>query len=117
LETSESRLARSLRLSQSSKKSFNLKKYMMRSITIIYFLACFLFYKANLNAQNSTDDKTQPQKNTSFKSGENWYDENGNIINAHGGGILFYNGTYYWYGEIKKAKRQECLMQTGKITG
>ncbi|HEX5152470.1 MAG TPA: glycoside hydrolase family 43 protein [Parafilimonas sp.] len=76
----------------------------MRLITVIYFLACFLFYKTTLNAQSNTTEKTQTQKNTSFKPGENWYDENGNIINAHGGGILFYNGTYYWYGEIKKGE-------------
>lgn len=35
---------------------------------------------------------------------ENWKDTNGNAINAHGGGILFQNGTYYWFGEIKKGE-------------
>lgn len=30
-----------------------------------------------------------------------WPDTKGDPINAHGGGILYYNGTYYWYGEIK----------------
>ena len=34
--------------------------------------------------------------------GATWNDVDGNPINAHGGGILFYNDTYYWYGEIKK---------------
>ena len=29
---------------------------------------------------------------------------NGNPINAHGGGILYHNKTYYWFGEIKKGK-------------
>lgn len=33
-----------------------------------------------------------------------WKDTRGNPINAHGGGILYHNGTYYWYGEIKKGK-------------
>lgn len=33
--------------------------------------------------------------------GTSWMDTDGNLINAHGGGILFYNGTYYWYGEYK----------------
>ncbi|WP_026063108.1 glycoside hydrolase family 43 protein [Pedobacter arcticus] len=28
-------------------------------------------------------------------------DTDGNAINAHGGGILYYGGTYYWYGELK----------------
>jgi beta-xylosidase len=40
----------------------------------------------------------------SFRPGEVWKDTDGNPINAHGGGILYYNNTYYWYGEIKKGK-------------
>ena len=39
-----------------------------------------------------------------FQPGEVWADIDGNPINAHGGGILYYNGTYYWYGEYKKGK-------------
>lgn len=30
-----------------------------------------------------------------------WYDTDGNPINAHGGGIMYHEGTYYWYGEYK----------------
>ena len=30
-----------------------------------------------------------------------WHDTEGNPINAHGGGILYHDGTYYWYGEYK----------------
>lgn len=37
----------------------------------------------------------------SFKPGEIWPDDNGIHINAHGGGILFHNGKYYWFGEHK----------------
>ena len=40
-------------------------------------------------------------QNTSFKPDTAWYDEKGEIINAHGGGMLFRNGTYYWYGEVR----------------
>lgn len=43
------------------------------------------------------------QKQTSFTPGELWIDNEGNHINAHGGGILFKDGTYYWYGEHKGA--------------
>jgi len=32
---------------------------------------------------------------------EIWNDDRGIHINAHGGGILFRNGVYYWYGEHK----------------
>lgn len=35
---------------------------------------------------------------------ESWKDVDGNYINAHGGGILPYNGRYYWFGEHRPAK-------------
>jgi len=31
--------------------------------------------------------------------GEQFYDTNGNLLQAHGGGICEYNGYYYWFGE------------------
>ena len=36
--------------------------------------------------------------------GEKWKDTKGNLINAHGACILYHNGTYYMYGEIKKGE-------------
>ena len=36
-----------------------------------------------------------------IKPGEIWPDNNGVHINAHGGGILFHDGKYYWFGEHK----------------
>lgn len=30
---------------------------------------------------------------------ERWKDVNNEYINAHGGGVLFHNGLYYWFGE------------------
>jgi len=39
-----------------------------------------------------------------FVPGEVWRDTDGNPINAHGGGLLFYAGVYYWYGEFKTGK-------------
>ena len=30
-----------------------------------------------------------------------WNDTEGNPINAHGGGVLYYDGVYYWFGEHK----------------
>src|ERR1700733_8135337 len=32
------------------------------------------------------------------------FDTNKNLINAHGAGVLYYNGIYYLFGEIKKGK-------------
>jgi hypothetical protein len=36
-----------------------------------------------------------------FHPGEIWRDLDGRPIQAHGGGVLFHEGTYYWYGENK----------------
>lgn len=38
-----------------------------------------------------------------FRPGQVWNDTNGVPINAHGGGVLFYQDMYYWYGEHKIA--------------
>jgi len=44
----------------------------------------------------------QQRVNVPVHTGEEWNDTDGNKINAHGAGILAYNGTYYMFGEIKK---------------
>jgi len=41
------------------------------------------------------------QNSTLIKPGEIWPDAEGKHINAHGGGILLFNGTYYWFGESR----------------
>ena len=38
-----------------------------------------------------------------FKPGQLWHDDKGVHINAHGGGFLYYNSTYYWFGEHKES--------------
>ncbi|MBN2684729.1 MAG: family 43 glycosylhydrolase [Pontiellaceae bacterium] len=38
---------------------------------------------------------------TSIHPGEVWTDTEGKPINAHGGGMLIHDNTYYWFGEIK----------------
>jgi hypothetical protein len=42
-------------------------------------------------------------KLTGFSPGQIWPDDKGVHINAHGGGILYNNGVYYWFGEHKIA--------------
>ena len=39
-----------------------------------------------------------------FHPGELWRDTDGQPINAHGGGLLFHAGKYFWYGENKTGK-------------
>lgn len=41
-------------------------------------------------------------RQSSFQPGELWFDTEGNHINAHGGGFLFFNDIYYWFGEHKR---------------
>lgn len=44
-------------------------------------------------------------QNDFFIPGKQWKDTNGVHINAHGGGVTFVDGVYYWYGEYKTAGR------------
>ena len=41
-------------------------------------------------------------KYTAFHHGNVWLDTDGNRIQAHGGSVMFVDGTYYWYGENKE---------------
>ena len=55
-----------------------------------YFLAVclsFLFALASLGQKTVQEDR--------------WKDTQGQHINAHGGNIINYRGTYYWYGETR----------------
>ena len=45
-----------------------------------------------------------------IKPGEIWPDDRGIHINAHGGGILFHEGTYYWFGEHKSERSSAALV-------
>jgi len=49
----------------------------------------------------------------SFPTGAVWLDTNGQAINAHGGGILFHEGVYYWYGELKEGRTYLPLVNKG----
>lgn len=63
---------------------------MKTSLTFLFALFCFVSF-----AQQK-----------SFKPGEIWPDNTGVHINAHGGGILGFNGVYYWFGEHKTEGRK-----------
>jgi len=52
-------------------------------------LGTFMCLASALHAENVID------------SGGQWLDSDGAFIDAHGGGLLQFEGTYYWYGEIK----------------
>lgn len=70
----------------------------MKLITKKEIYGCIAVLLLLAGCQPSKKENTTCQE---IISGEIWYDTEGNPINAHGGGILFHNGTYYWYGEYK----------------
>jgi hypothetical protein len=63
-------------------------------------IACLLFAGALELFSQVPAGLTSPPP---FHPGELWPDTEGAPINAHGGGFLFRNGTYYWFGEFKTA--------------
>lgn len=49
----------------------------------------------------------------SFRPAELWRDNHGVHINAHGGGVLYHDGVYYWFGEHKIEGRAGNLAHVG----
>ena len=73
------------------------------SISVIIYVCYFLLLS---NAERVIDivSKHIPTYDYNKKCihpGCYFLDTQNKPINAHGGGILYYNNTYYWYGEIK----------------
>ena len=53
--------------------------------------------------------------NRHFRPGQPWPDTAGTHINAHGGGVIFHDGRYYWFGEHKIPGRSEAQMAGGGV--
>lgn len=47
-----------------------------------------------------------------FYPGQVWLDTNGKRIQAHGGSVMYIDGTYYWYGENKEMTTGETDVWT-----
>jgi beta-xylosidase len=45
-----------------------------------------------------------------IRPGELWRDDTGRHINAHGGGVMKYGDTYYWFGEHKSERTSDALV-------
>ena len=50
------------------------------------------------------------QKKDRIRPGAIWPDNNGEHINAHGGGILFHDNKYYWFGEHKGKNTNNAMV-------
>ncbi|RFZ84398.1 beta-glucanase [Mucilaginibacter terrenus] len=77
--------------------------------TICQIILLLLFTSTRSLAQTSQNDSTA----TNFYPGKIWPDNNGVHINAHGGGIIYEKGTYYWFGEHKIAGPKGNSAQVG----
>lgn len=51
-----------------------------------------------------------PKQEAIIRPGELWADNNGVHINAHGGGVLYHKGTYYWFGEHKSGNTSAAMV-------
>ncbi|MBR5062010.1 MAG: family 43 glycosylhydrolase [Prevotella sp.] len=63
-----------------------------------------LFYLASFLALPTT------AQDGIIRPGELWLDTDGKHINAHGGGILLHEGTYYWFGEHKAERTSNAMV-------
>jgi Glycosyl hydrolases family 43 len=65
---------------------------------ILCILCCLIqqYLFAQINVEKQT-----------IQSGLVWNDTKGEIINAHGGGVIYANGTYYWFGEKRGRSASE----------
>ncbi|NEW85031.1 MAG: family 43 glycosylhydrolase [Mariniphaga sp.] len=80
-----------------------MKPFFVLIFTILIIFPCFL------------QAKKLPEKQIDFHPAQIWSDTNGNPINAHGGGVLYFKGIYYWYGEHKLEGKSEATFADGGI--
>jgi hypothetical protein len=72
-------------------------KIRLNKFTFLTLITLFVF---SFNCFYIQENYAKGQKNFFFP-GEIWYDTDGIPINAHGGGMLIVDDTYYWFGEIR----------------
>lgn len=83
-----------------------------QSNLLLSIVMLFLLSSSKTIAQSN---KSNQLINSQFKPGVLWLDNNGKHINAHGGGVLFHKGKYYWYGEHKLEGKSEAQMADAGI--
>lgn len=83
-------------------KHQNIRWLLRASLPIVAFALAVLPIRAETSP--STGGNAPLAK---FSPGKVWLDTAGKPINAHGGGVLFFEGTYYWYGEHKIPEKSE----------
>src|SRR5699024_2597767 len=69
------------------------RKQLIKVMTALSLMAILGLFSCAVTKQVSNDSEIKP--------GAIWPDDNGNHIQAHGGGIIKIGDTYYWYGEYR----------------
>lgn len=82
---------------------FNIPMYLI----LLSFICLFCF---GCSVQKQKVDKYDSVIYSSFTPGNLWFDTDGKIINAHGGGIVYHNDKYYWFGEHKGEQSNAALV-------
>ena len=78
----------------------------------IYLFILLLSISIGLKAQNESSQHhtSHLPNNGTIRSGELWLDNRGEHINAHGGGMLYHNENYYWFGEHKAEDTNSAMV-------
>ena len=78
--------------------------------TAVICLSVVVFFSFSKDSPGKRTETFNGKKDTNcFKPGAVWNDEKGNVINAHGGGILFADKTWYWFGEKRGTHASEGI--------
>ena len=88
---------------------------------LVLLIACAGFWAVLICSGAAINNTDTPAANPpasvhgdrEFRPGTIWPDDKGVHINAHGGGMLFHNGVYYWFGEHKVAGSRGNSAQVG----
>jgi hypothetical protein len=75
------------------RRSMQLVQPILRIKAALCMLISISFFAGTAMAQGKAD---------TIRPMETWPDNNGNHIQAHGGGIIKWKGHYYWYGEDRR---------------
>lgn len=74
------------------------------------FYSTIILFLILLVSCNTTSNKITFEDGSLVEPGALWLDNNGEHINAHGGGVLYHNGKYYWFGEHKGENSNAALV-------
>jgi len=82
-----------------------MKRLSVLLLTVLLLETSLAVYAAEIVATH--------QQRTQFFQDQPWPDDKGVHINAHGGGVMYYGGKYYWFGEFYPGKKNRAPQVTG----